>query len=222
MFETEKALVETFKEMAPSFLGEFHRKKVKDFFLLEEYESHDGIADLVLGTFRASAKNQSPRRAISLNWVQHLSNISHLTSISIDGFSSHFAISRSTSRKRLLEFAESGFLTPTSKDTFKVLKRYRPVLETVISIEAKLKKWNYAIKQAYRYKKFSDYAYVLLDKKYSSPAIKEKLLFTKLNIGLIVMNESKYEVVFKPRRKNQKHEIYFNRLNEAALFSSFG
>ena len=100
---------------------------------------------------------------------------------------------------------------------FKIVKQYKPVLQFVIAIEAKLKNWNKALSQAYRYKKFSDQSFVLLDKAFSNSALKERDVFERYNIGLIIMDSNNYEIVIRPLRNNNKNEIFSSRINEAAL-----
>lgn len=68
----------------------------------------------------------------------------------------------------------------------------------VIAIEYKLKNWKQAIKQAYRYKSFSEESYVLLDKEYIDRARDNLDLFTKFNIGLASVDNDKLEFHYKP------------------------
>lgn len=54
-----------------------------------------------------------------------------------------------------------------------------------IAFEMKLRNWKRALKQAYRYKSFSEYSYVLMDNECIDPALKQIDLFKKSNIGLL-------------------------------------
>lgn len=69
----------------------------------------------------------------------------------------------------------------------------------VISFELKLKDWKRAAKQAFRYKSFSNIAYVVLSSKSVNSALKNIELFERYNIGLAKFdNESDFEILYKP------------------------
>lgn len=55
----------------------------------------------------------------------------------------------------------------------------------LIAIEFKLKNWNRALKQAFRYRNFANEVYVILDKEQSNSALANIDLFKRANIGLI-------------------------------------
>ena len=65
---------------------------------------------------------------------------------------------------------------------------YRSIGNTIhylVAIEFKLKNWNRALKQAFRYKNFANEVYVILDKDQSNSAVDNVGLFKKANVGLI-------------------------------------
>ena len=59
----------------------------------------------------------------------------------------------------------------------------------IITIEVKLKNWKRALRQAYKYRSFSDIAFICMDEKNINPALKNIELFKKSNIGLISIND---------------------------------
>lgn len=69
---------------------------------------------------------------------------------------------------------------------------------SIIAIEFKLKNWKQAIKQAYRYKSFSDESYVLMDKECVFVAKKNIDIFTRFNIGLGGVDNQSIEFYYKP------------------------
>lgn len=69
----------------------------------------------------------------------------------------------------------------------------------VIAIEFKLRNWKQAIKQAYRYKSFSEESYVLLDRKYVNKAKGNIDIFIKYNVGLAAVDEDKIEFYYRPK-----------------------
>lgn len=73
---------------------------------------------------------------------------------------------------------------------------------TTASFEMKLKNWKRALAQAFKYKAFSELAYVVIDHHYARPALKNISKFQKANIGLlsIDINGKIYSHV-KPRKE---------------------
>ncbi len=68
-----------------------------------------------------------------------------------------------------------------------------------ISFELKLKDWKRAAKQAFRFKSFSNMAYVVLSAASDNPAINNNKMFEKYNIGLAKFGkDSDIQVLNKP------------------------
>jgi hypothetical protein len=71
---------------------------------------------------------------------------------------------------------------------------------SIVSFELKLKDWKRAAKQAFRYKSFSNIAYVVLASKSANAAINNIELFEKYNIGLAKFDSNKeFEILHKPK-----------------------
>lgn len=70
---------------------------------------------------------------------------------------------------------------------------------TIISFELKLKDWKRASKQAFRYKSFSNIAYVVLPSDNVKAASDNIEFFQRYNIGLAKFSsKSEFEILFKP------------------------
>ena len=70
---------------------------------------------------------------------------------------------------------------------------------SIISFELKLKNWKRAAKQAFRYKSFSNIAYVVLSSQSANAALNNIELFEKYNIGLAKFDSNNYfEILYKP------------------------
>lgn len=70
---------------------------------------------------------------------------------------------------------------------------------SIVSFELKLKNWRKATKQAFRYKSFSNIAYVVLPEKTAKTAMKNVAMFKKYNIGLASFDlSSVLEILYKP------------------------
>lgn len=71
----------------------------------------------------------------------------------------------------------------------------------VVAFELKLTKWRTAIKQAFRYKSFSDYSFVVLPEKTAKIALAHLDIFVQYGIGLISIEGMKCEVKYSPIRQ---------------------
>jgi len=72
----------------------------------------------------------------------------------------------------------------------------------IITIEVKLKNWKRALQQAYKYRSFSDIAFICMDEKNIKPAIANMQMFIKSNIGLISINEkNEVKIHYEPTLK---------------------
>lgn len=221
MFPTEQELVDRFKELSQPFLSALLNRVVNKYFLIDEFDCADGVADLVLGTFNPTHRMSKERKPIHLDWVYQLQRISSLEKISTSEFSDLFLISESTARKRIGEYVEAKYLKQIEGSCFKVSKPYKSALQFVVAIEAKRKNWSHALSQAYPYKKFSDLSFVMLDKDFAKPAIKSKEMFEKYNVGLVVTDLHGFEIIVRPTENHRKNDIYSSRVNEAAISSQW-
>jgi len=68
----------------------------------------------------------------------------------------------------------------------------------VVAVEAKLKDWKKALRQAYRNHLFADRVYVALPSAHASSAIKNISQFRQTSVGLIVWEDSRAKVYYHP------------------------
>lgn len=71
----------------------------------------------------------------------------------------------------------------------------------VISFELKLKNWREAVIQAFRYRSFSDYSFVVLPQETAKKAQSHIEFFSKYGIGLVAFKDSNFEVLYRPDRQ---------------------
>ena len=218
MFETEQGLVDAFQPLACAFLRKVYGRPVSRHFALREFDSHYGVADIVLGKFRPHLSARCPRKSINHNWIDPLYQLSDGTVIQLDTYADQFGVSRRTARLQIQEYVEANFVKPLGNDTFQVLRTYESIVTDVVSIEAKLRDWNQALTQALRYRRFSDYVFVLLDDDGVWPALERMDLFERENIGLVSLENGDTELNFHfiPDRISKKRDCCSNRLSESA------
>ena len=217
MFKKEDDLVNAFSKKASKLLRQLYEGKSLGRFLIHEFDSQFGIADLVFGVTTEAAKQQVKRRPLNINWVFPLTTLIENETFSSKDFEARFALSQISARKRLMEYETAGFLSRNQNGIYIVSHSYRPVTDMVISIEAKLKDWRRALLQASRYRRFSDYTFVLLDRQFGKPATEHIQQFHTNNVGLILMDKDKFEIVYKPTLNRKKMMEYSLRLNEAII-----
>ena len=220
MFEREKDLVDAFSRNIKKFLRKILNKPINRHFVIEEFDSYIGIADLILGTYRPYLSKRACREPINLNWIYPLIDFKLDEVISVPEFMDKYGVSKKSASSKLSKYTEASFLDKIDNHKYVVVKEYEFVTNNVVAIEAKLKNWKRALFQARRYKKFSDFTYVLLDERYANPAISNIEEFKINNIGLITMNNSGFNIHYLSQKQNLKKENYFVRVNEAA-YSNF-
>ena len=216
MFNQEVELVDAFSMNTEKFLKEIFNGSISGHFLLKEFDSYVGIADLVVGTYKPNLSRKVCREPVNLNWVHPLTDLRLNQRISVDEFKYKYNLSTKSSIKRLNEYVQSGFLKIIEVHQYIVTKEYEVITENIVAIEAKLKNWKRALFQAKRYKKFSDFAFVLLDESYANSAISNLEKFGADNIGLVTMNNTSFTIHHLPNKQNPKKQPYFIRINEAA------
>lgn len=217
MFPAEKDLVRAFKKVAAEFLKSDLGKPAPQFFMVEEFDSHCGVADIVMGTYRPLERQELSRKTINWNWVRPIFNFTEDQEFEMNCFIQMYGISETTARARLKEYSEAGFLKKVSKKQYKVVREYKLITDAVIAVEAKLKNWKRALHQAIRYQRFSNKSYVLLDRKHVKPALINIRLFQERNIGLLSMDSEGYKIHYSPTVKDAPQTHSFFRLNEAAF-----
>lgn len=111
----------------------------------------------------------------------------------------------------LKRFIEDGLL---EKDTrgIRRIKKLTTNKNPVIAIEAKLKRWNEALLQAKRYRKYADFCYVALPEK----TVKNVSLnlYKENGIGILSISQSKtISQIIKPKKNKDKNELYALYIN---------
>lgn len=86
--------------------------------------------------------------------------------------------------------------------------------DEIICIEAKLRNWKRAIRQAYRYKSFSEESYVFMDEAYIDSPLKNIEEFKKYNIGLCGVSKESINVYYKPLDNKPFSEELYNKAKQ--------
>ena len=185
-------------------------------FTLTEFDSKFGVADIVLGVFKKNVHISSAPH-INPNWLYSLNSLSKGEEFTLSDFVNKFSISKQLSKKILNHFENTGYVYSSNKDIFVKKKDILPAVEKVISIEAKINDWRKAIKQAYRYKRFSSQSFVLLPKGKERQAIINIKDFQKYNVGLVTLGKEGPVIHHTPKILSNIKLNALARVNEFAI-----
>jgi predicted transcriptional regulator len=227
-FSSENVLIETFLTKPKAFYRQATGRKLDRYYVLREFDSGYGIADIVIGAFAPYLSIRHLRSSIDANWAGTLVDAQRQPPFTVAEFAERYGVSFSTTREKLKQFVAAGFLKRDKQRRYTSAKQYRIAVGTSVAIEAKLKHWKQALNQARRYQRFAQYSYVLLDKQYSAPAEANIEIFKQHNIGLISMNGYSSTIHHSPVQAVVSKNSYFYKLNEAvydyfkATYGCFG
>lgn len=215
MFSSEKELVSCITKYigsTPSFV------KGKKQSIFTELNLGYGIADVVaVGYEEAFSKRKN---CLAYFDISLLSLIEKEDRISLEDI---VYITKSPSNKvssSLSSLINEDFIT-FRKGYYFSHKKYVESLTDSIAIEAKLKDWKRALKQAYRYKWFSNKSFVFLPVENIGAAQANLESFEKYNVGLAsVSRENGLEVVYEPREESPISGNMRIALNEYLIFQN--
>lgn len=176
-----------------------------------------GIADMVL----VGHKKNYPKRKKFLGYFDiSLLNIIKKEKVTFEDI---VYLTKSPSKKihsSLKSLIGEGFIIYREGHYFSH-KKYANILTDSIAIEAKLKDWKHALKQAYRYKWFANKSFVFLPSENLSIPKKNIDLFKKYNVGLAgVSKKNGVEVIYEPTSETPISEKMKIALNEHLLFNN--
>lgn len=165
--------------------------------VLREVNLGYGIADLVIALY----DNVDRSRKVFLNSTQIriLRIIEENPGIMLDTI-----VDKTKASNRLvsksLDVLVGENLIEVGNNGIKPNDKYVSTLKNSIAIEAKLKDWKRALKQAYRYKWFSDRSYVCIPDANIKPAISNIDSFKQMQVGLIsICKNNGFNIVYNPK-----------------------
>lgn len=207
-FEAEIDLVEVLKASIKSF---YNRNYIQIF---EEVSLGYGIADIVVSELKTvtyqEIKSEESLDMIDIN-VYFL--VQKFDQLNLNDIVSITRCPKSAISRSLLKLLNSGYIL-NDVDKFIANKLYELPFRNNYAIEAKLKDWKRALKQAYRYRWFAEYSFVVLDTYHANAALKNIDFFVKYNVGLAsVSTDGVLKQYFNPTRQQPfdlKMQILFS------------
>ncbi|MBL0742741.1 hypothetical protein [Chryseolinea lacunae] len=217
MFATEKQLVKklrvNYKEIC---CWNLEKSKTQ---ILEEVDLGFGIADLVISQVNKAAfvKDELGHFDILIYKVISDSKKASFLNIIEKTKANQLQVRRSLHKLQMNGYIDS------KDELFRAKRSYSHVISKSVAVEAKLKDWKRALNQAFRYRWFASQAFVVLDSKYSLPAVKNLSHFKKMNVGLAVIDlDGLLTVHFKPKIERPINESMSILLSEQVKLSLLG
>lgn len=212
MFNTEEefviALEKSLKRLDPGS-GSFACAKE----ILREVNVGYGIADIVVARTGADCSIDS-KTSLSEKEISILTIIQKNKQTTIENLHLKTRIPTAKIRKSLTILRDNEYIH-IDGDTVTIANNYKPYLLYSIAIEAKLKSWGRALRQACRYKNFSEISFVCMPYKNIRPAAVNIEKFEKYNVGLMYLKENgNVEIIHAPTPETPYNEKMTILLNE--------
>lgn len=210
-FNTEQELVNLFKT---TYSQNFEGANIR---ILEEVELGFGVADLVITELKDHVHFET-RERLSTVELSVYTLVNRKRKVSFEEISSITRLRKNELKKSLDRLIEYEYVKKV--DSLVVLNRnYELPFKKSIAFEAKLKNWKRAFTQAYRYKWFADYSYVILDEAHAKPAIKSISHFKNHNVGLLTISiDGRIDIHFSPTRQYPMDSAMQMLLSEKILY----
>lgn len=216
MYKTEEDLVKSITKIIKAgkingclFFNRDSRK------IFTELNLGYGIPDIVITHYKSIESNRTDY--LNIVDISILRTINNLKQVSLEDIHN---VSR-TSKPQIkisLQKLLSQELVASENDLYKPDKLYKSYITETVAIEAKLRSWKQALKQAYRYKWFSERSFVFLPEETIEPAKKNLELFQEFEVGLASVNKKDgITVWYNPRMVTPISEDMYALLNEHLL-----
>lgn len=193
-FRSERELVDLFKSTY------YNKFDVKNTRMLEEVGLGFGFADLVIAELKESL-NLPKREKLSPIDINVYQVISRKKKVSLENVKRITGIRQNEVRKSLERLVDDCFIKKIDS-YFELNIKYKLPFKKSIAFEAKLSNWKRALTQAYRYKWFADYAYVVMDEANANQAIRNLSQFENYNVGLLTISvDGNIKTYYRPQKQ---------------------
>lgn len=181
-FKTELDLVEIFQDSYFKDLKNSHCR------ILNEVGVGFGIADFVISEPKTCISDNLRREKFSDSDIAVYLIVEKCNLLKIDDIARMSGLRKSSILHSLKILAQSN-LTVKINDYYILSEKYELSFNSAIAFEAKLKNWQRALTQAYRYRWFADISYVVLDEHFAHKALENIVQFKNANVGLITLSD---------------------------------
>ena len=198
------------KEMIP-ILREYLSHRYKTNYFVDEFNSGNGIADLV---FTTKEINKYCKTIFDYDLIEvALTSLSRKNKrINVSQFYNNTHISEKQSKKLLELLIENGNLERIDDNILIVKEKYSAPTKNIISIEAKLSDWKNGFRQAMRYRTYSNKSYLALSEKFIHRV--DLNLLRENGIGLMSVSPDNVHIVLTATTKQPTNLVAYTYLSE--------
>ncbi|MDD2468849.1 MAG: hypothetical protein PHI97_33175 [Desulfobulbus sp.] len=212
----ERHMLESFLQHKSRFFSCVTGEKTNRKFVITEFNSSFGVADAVIGTYSTQFSKKMMRPSVDPNWVDVVGGCCEGAGLDAKSIAEAHGTSIATVRKKMQQFLDAKLLSKSCDGRYVAADDYRVIIKSSLAIEAKLRDWNKALRQARRYRKFANFSFVLLDEDHCGPALSGIAEFQAHGIGLASMGKRKVTIHYSPERHTPNAGVYVYKLNECA------
>lgn len=205
MFHLEKEMIPILKRDLQKIFGSTHTA--------EEFVSGNGRPDLVFacasaeGSFWKETPPDYQTLHLLIKYLNKEGRVLHVDEVLGIGL---------RSRKKIQSIIDTlrdlGFIEYKDKKHLIVRRRYQPIAEEFVSIEAKLSDWKSGVYQAVRYKAFSNSSYLAISEEYLDKV--DRKFLRKNGIGLITVSGSGAKIIVRAKKNKPTSIVSHYYLSE--------
>jgi len=197
------------KEMIPVLRRHLSEKYQTNYFI-DEFNSGNGIADLVFTTEIENKENLIFDYELIFVVLKYLNRKNK--KIEIKKFYKEVFLTKKQVFKLVDLLLDIGVLGQVKEGVFIVKDKYSPPIKKITSIEAKLFDWKNGFYQALRYKTYSHKSYLAISREFSHRVNLD--LLRENNVGLITVSPEKVDIVLKVKTEKPSNLVAYTYLAE--------
>ena len=192
--------------------------------VISEFESSAGKADVIYFHLHSKWRQNIQYARLPARWIFSLRTLPLRKAFSVEDFAFMTGVVKQTAARILSQYERLGYCRrSTQRGQWLKIRQPIPIAKKIIAVEAKLGDWKRAIVQAYRYQRYANQSWVVLDASKARGAVNATNQFRRLNVGLKVLSRSGVTKTYvTPRARSPKSPFHFweaNGLIAASLSS---
>ena len=208
MFKFEKEMIPVLRKC----LSEKYQTK----YFIDEFNSGNGIADLV---FTTEEIDNSKNYLLDYELIYIIFKYFNRKNkkIEVEKLFKDTFLTKQQSYNLINYLLDNDVLESIDEENFYIKKKYSPPIKKIISIEAKLFDWKGGFHQALRYKAYSHKSYLAISEEFAHRVDRD--LLKEHNIGLIIVSPEKVDISIKIINEEPSNSIAHAYLSEKMAYS---
>lgn len=197
------------KEMIPVLIN-YLKQKHRNGYFLNEFNSGNGIADIVYST--KIKQHGDLILDYELIYIALTYWSKRNKTIDINNVFRHSNITKKKISTLLDLLTANGYIEKINETIYVVKKKYNAPVKNIISIEAKLSDWKNGLQQAMRYKSYSNSSYLAISNDFLHRV--DLSLLKEKGIGLIAVHVGGANLILEAKITRPLNEIAHTYLAE--------